>query len=76
MMRNFLLQMMQTAKVFVIFVGFTILFYVGMVWLNQEYEDYNRYDEPQGTAVKVSNSNEVENAMWFERLKLFYWNGE
>lgn len=75
-MRNFLLQMMQTVKVFVIFVGFTILFYVGMVWLNQEYEDYNRYDEPQGTAVKVSNSNEVENAMWFERLKLFYWNGE
>ena len=68
--------MMQTVKVFVIFVGFTILFYVGMVWLNQEYEDYNRYDEPQGTAVKVSNSNEVENAMWFERLKLFYWNGE
>lgn len=75
-MRNFLVQIIQTAKVFVIFIGFTILFYVGMVWLNQEYEDYNRYDEPQGTAVKVSNSDEVENVIWFERLKLFYWNGE
>lgn len=75
-MKSFVGQLIQTAKVFVIFVGFTILFYVGMVWLNQEYEGYNRYDEPEGTALKVSSQTDVENVMWFERLKLFYWNGE
>lgn len=47
-----------------------------MVWLNQEYQDYNRYDEPEGTSLKVSSNHEIENGNWFERLKLFYWNGE
>ncbi|MGN1400585.1 MAG: YqzK family protein [Bacillus sp. (in: firmicutes)] len=67
---------LHTLKVFVIFVCFTILFFIGMVWLNKEYEDYNRYDEPQGTSVKVSSVPEPAEMGWFERLKLFYWSGE
>ncbi|WP_050615638.1 YqzK family protein [Bacillus testis] len=67
----------QTLKVFILFVCFTILFYIGMVWLNQEYQDYNRYDEPNGHSMKVSSTEEVnEDPAWFERLKLFYLNGE
>lgn len=75
-MNSFIGRLIHTIKVFILFVSFTILFYVGMVWLNQEYEDYNRYDEPDGTSIKVSNSQEVESGYWFERLQLFYLNGE
>ncbi|WP_066294032.1 YqzK family protein [Bacillus sp. FJAT-29937] len=67
----------QTIKVFVLFTGCTILFYYGIMWLNEEYQDYHRYDEPKGAAVKVSasaNSNEPSN--WLNRLILFYLNGE
>ncbi|MGM9929851.1 MAG: YqzK family protein [Bacillus sp. (in: firmicutes)] len=75
-MKKFLWRFIHTLKVFVLFVGLTVLFYSGMVWLNDEYKDYNRYDEPDGAAVKVSNHSEIENTGWFERLKLFYLNGE
>ncbi|WP_409297965.1 YqzK family protein [Peribacillus sp. SCS-26] len=66
----------NTAKVFLLFVSFTVLFYFGMVWLNQEYENYHRYDEPKGTAVKVSGSVHSEGGRWMDRLLLFYKNGE
>ncbi|MBM7693186.1 hypothetical protein JOC77_002626 [Peribacillus deserti] len=66
----------HTAKVFILFVSFTMLFYFGMIWLNQEYEDYHRYDEPKGTAIKVSNSVQSSEGNWFDRLLLFYKNGE
>jgi hypothetical protein len=66
----------HTAKVFILFVSFTVLFYFGMVWLNQEYEDYHRYDEPKGSAIKVSNAVHSSDGKWFDRLLLFYKNGE
>ncbi|MEH7124381.1 YqzK family protein [Bacillus sp. JJ1532] len=67
----------QTIKVFVLFTGCTILFYYGIMWLNEEYQDYHRYDEPKGAAVKVSASaNNSESSNWLNRLILFYLNGE
>ncbi|WNS74107.1 YqzK family protein [Bacillus sp. DTU_2020_1000418_1_SI_GHA_SEK_038] len=67
----------QTIKVFVLFTGCTILFYYGIMWLNEEYQDYHRYDEPKGAAVKVSASaNNSESSNWLDRLILFYLNGE
>ncbi|MGE6258906.1 YqzK family protein [Heyndrickxia sporothermodurans] len=65
----------RTLRVFIMFTGCTLLFYYGIMWVNQEYEDYHRYDEPKGTAVKV-NSAVNENASWFDRLLLFYLDGE
>ncbi|MFS0781102.1 YqzK family protein [Bacillus sp. 1P06AnD] len=76
-MGTMLRTIFHTLKVFCLFVCFTILFYIGMVWLNQEYQDYNRYDEPQGSSLKVSATEHAnEHTDWFERLKLFYLNGE
>ncbi len=75
-MISFLKNILHTVKVFVVFVGFTILFYAGMIWLNEEYEDYNRYEQPEGAALKVSSSETDGDAGWMNRLKLFYWNGE
>ncbi|MFJ7637088.1 YqzK family protein [Peribacillus sp. NPDC097264] len=75
-MKTSLKLVLHTAKVMILFVSFTVLFYIGMVWLNQEYHSYHRYDEPKGTAVKVSKAVDTGDDAWFERLMLFYLNGE
>ncbi|WP_428908997.1 YqzK family protein [Niallia sp. Krafla_26] len=69
-------MMFHTLKVFILFTGCTILFYYGIMWLNEEYTEYHRYDEPQGSAIKVTASGHDENSNWFDRLLLFYLNGE
>jgi hypothetical protein len=76
-MRSWFKMILQTIKVFVLFTGCTILFYYGIMWLNEEYQDYHRYDEPEGAAVKVSASvNDDVESNWFDRIILFYLNGE
>ncbi|OIK09485.1 hypothetical protein BIV60_23790 [Bacillus sp. MUM 116] len=66
----------QTIKVFIIFTGCTILFYYGIMWVGQEYQNYHRYDVPEGAALKVSSEVKNENLTWLNRLILFYLNGE
>ncbi|SEM87182.1 Protein of unknown function [Mesobacillus persicus] len=63
-------------KVFIFFTGCTILFYYGIMWVNEEYQNYHRYDEPQGAAVKVSGRNSDSEPGMIDRLILFYLNGE
>ncbi|MFE8695581.1 YqzK family protein [Cytobacillus sp. FJAT-53684] len=76
-MKSWLKTIIQTIKVFVLFTGCTILFYYGIMWLNEEYQDYHRYDEPEGAAVKVSTSGNIDrSSSWLDRLILFYLNGE
>lgn len=76
-MRTWLRLVWNTFKVFLLFTGCTILFYYGMMWINEEYQNYHRYDEPDGAAIKVSgNGIEEEAPTWFDRLILFYLNGE
>ncbi len=67
---------LQTLKVFIIFSGCTILFYYGIMWVSEEYQNYHRYDEPEGTALKVSNADDKENSSLLDRLMLFYLDGE
>lgn len=62
-------------KVFLLFTGCTILFYYSIVWMGEEYNYYRRYDEPMGSAVKVSTTEQQE-THWLDRLLLFYQNGE
>lgn len=75
-MKSWFTLIFQTIKVFVLFTGFTILFYYGIMWLNEEYENYHHFDEPKGAAIKVSASEHEEDHSWFNRLILFYLNGE
>ena len=75
-MRKTMGTILNTLKVFVLFTGCTILFYYGIMWLNEEYADYHRYDEPKGTAIKVIATGEDPGSTWFDRLILFYLNGE
>lgn len=75
-MRSWMKLVYQTIKVFILFTGCTILFYYGIMWLNDEYQNYHRYDEPKGTAVKVTGNESGEDYSWFHRFILFYYNGE
>jgi hypothetical protein len=75
-MNSIIKSSLQTLKVFIIFTGCTILFYYGIMLVNEEYQNYHRYDEPEGAALKVSNAVSEENSSLLDRLKMFYLNGE
>lgn len=62
----------DTGKVFIIFTACTFLFYFGLRVMHTEYEQYHRYDEPEGPAVKVFNEDET----FTDRLNLFFRLGE
>ncbi|HEX7065563.1 MAG TPA: YqzK family protein [Bacillales bacterium] len=67
----------DTLKVFVLFVGCTVLFYYGLMWIDHEYESYHKYDKPKGRAVKVYQVEENKKSFdWLNRLELFYKIGE
>lgn len=74
-MRHTLHFIFDALKVFIIFTGCTVLFYYGIIWLNQEYQEYHRYEQPEGSAVKVSGL-ESGGYTWVDRLIFFYQNGE
>ncbi|MGM0874078.1 MAG: YqzK family protein [Bacillota bacterium] len=63
-------------KVFILFTGFTILFYYAIIWVNLEYQELHRYDQPEGAALKVTNMVNNEEESWINRLIFFYDNGE
>ncbi|SDY59634.1 Protein of unknown function [Evansella caseinilytica] len=44
---------LEAILVFFLFLGCTLVFYYGILWVSGEYEKYHRYDEPNGNAVKV-----------------------
>jgi arginine exporter protein ArgO len=75
-MMLFIKAALKTLKVFIIFTGCTVLFYYGIMLVNEEYQNYHRYDEPEGSALKVSNAVNEENSSLLDRLMLFYLNGE
>ncbi|NRD80644.1 YqzK family protein [Bacillus sp. BRMEA1] len=75
-MVSFFKTVISTLKVFILFTGCTILFYYGIMWVTEEYQSYHRYDAPEGTALKVSNAVDHKDSSLFDRLKLFYLNGE
>ncbi|QPC48396.1 YqzK family protein [Mangrovibacillus cuniculi] len=65
----------RMTKVFILFTACTLFFYYGMMWINDEYREIHRYDEPEGTAIKVNG--EIDSSYdWMERLLLFYQEGE
>lgn len=63
----------DTLKIFIIFTGCTLLFYFGLRMMHEEYENYHRYDEPEGRAVKVF---QIEEQNWLDRFSIFFRLGE
>jgi hypothetical protein len=66
----------NTAKVFIAFSLCTLVFYFGLLWINHEYQNYHRYDEPEGKAVKVFNLDSKSDADLLKRVFYFYQMGE
>jgi hypothetical protein len=63
----------DTFKIFIIFTACTLLFYFGLKAMHAEYEEYHRYDPPEGKAVKVFNG---DNQAFIDRLSIFFRLGE
>lgn len=77
MFKNFFSIAWDTIRVFLLFMGCTLLFYYGILWVSQEYQSYHRYDEPKGRAIKVVQMNEQQQQDGFlNRLMFFYQFGE
>jgi hypothetical protein len=76
MMVESLKLLWRSSKVFLAFSVCTLLFYYGLQWLNTEYENYHRYDEPKGRAVKVFKMDAGNEGHILDRLKFFYQSGE
>ncbi|MCD7033284.1 YqzK family protein [Metabacillus sp. GX 13764] len=75
-MKRMLRAFFDLLKVFVIFTGFTILFYYAIIWVNLEYQGYHKYDEPEGAALKVTKMVHERTDDWRNRLIFFFLNGE
>jgi len=70
---------LDTLKVFLLFVICTILFYFGLQWLDQNYKSFHKYEEPDDGAVKVFNPEGEKGPVdgdGFQRLLQFIRNGE
>lgn len=59
-------------KIAVIFICCTSLFYLGLQIMYAEYEQMHRYDQPEGPALKVFNTEDG----LIDRLQLFFRLGE
>ncbi|MUV39719.1 putative membrane protein YqzK [Lentibacillus sp. JNUCC-1] len=62
----------DTFKVFFIFLACTVLFYTGLRMMHAEYEQFHRYDPPEGQSVKVFGQEQT----LLDRLNLFFRLGE
>jgi hypothetical protein len=53
------------------------LFYFAILWINEEYESYHRYEKPkEETVEKVSGNEEPAKDAFVNRMMFFYENGE
>lgn len=66
-------MLLDTTKVFIVFIVCTCLFYYGLRMMHAEYEQYHRYDTPDGPAIKVFHDAEDS---FIKRLNLFFRLGE
>lgn len=61
-------KLIDMIKIIIIFIGCTCLFYFGLRAMHLEYEQFHRYDQPEGPAVKVFS----EEDRLIDRLHLFF----
>lgn len=74
-MRSGLKMAAQLIKVFLLFTSCTLLFYFAMLWINEEYQNYHRFEKPKGESVEEVSKLDGSVA-WMNRLFFFFENGE
>ncbi|MTT31214.1 DUF4227 family protein [Terrilactibacillus sp. BCM23-1] len=78
-MKNFYSGLIETCRVFILFVVLTLFFYYALNHLDRREESYHKYDEPIGRAIKVSytvDEEQMTKQNGFPRLMEFFRNGE
>lgn len=76
-MKSILIFLLQTIKLFGLFLLFSLIFYFAINWFNEEYQGMKKYDEPTGDAVKVfAPVTDDSESNYVDRLLLFYLDGE
>ncbi|WP_379966643.1 YqzK family protein [Ectobacillus sp. sgz5001026] len=75
-MRNGFIFMVHIIKVFLLFTSCTLLFYFAIVWINEEYQNYHRFEKPKGESVEEVSLDGSVASTWMNRLIFFYENGE
>lgn len=77
-MKSILIFLLQTIKLFGLFLLFSLVFYFAINWFNEEYQGMQKYDEPTGDAVKVYSPivGKDTKSNFVDRLLLFYLDGE
>ncbi|GAJ98675.1 MULTISPECIES: DUF4227 family protein [Geomicrobium] len=63
-------------KILIVFVACTAFFYYGILFLMAEYQGDQRYDTPEGNAIKVFENMSEEDITFRERLWHFWQRGE
>lgn len=63
----------EVVKLVIIFLVCTSIFYFGLTAMQLEYQNYHRYDPPEGKAIKVSNQNDQS---FVDRFAVFLRLGE
>jgi|GEM_PF-2589508 len=74
-MRKYIRLFFKTLKVFILFTGCTIFFYYAIMWVKEEYENYHRYDEPEGKAIEVFSYDDGGDFGGFKGYYCFIWMG-
>lgn len=72
-MKYLLSNMKDTLKLVVLFLVCTSLFYFGLRAMEVEYQNYHRYDPPEGKAIKVMQQDQPD---WIDRISIFFRIGE
>lgn len=52
-MKSTFKTLLDSIKLFVLFIGCTVLFYYGLQWLDHHYASTRKYDQPSDGAIKV-----------------------
>lgn len=63
-------------KVFLVFTFCTVMFYYGILWVLEEYQGDERFEEPEGNAIKVFDPSVPDNSGFYERLWYIWQRGE
>lgn len=63
-------------KILIVFVACTAMFYYGILFVMAEYQGDHRFDEPEGNAIKVFESDVSQQPTFQERLWHFWQRGE
>ncbi|WP_160112354.1 DUF4227 family protein [Salicibibacter kimchii] len=63
-------------KILIVFTGCTAMFYYGILFVIDEYQGDERFEEPEGNAIKVFDQDSGEDFSFRERLMYMWLHGE